>query len=107
MNKKEQLISQINQEANKLKSNNYFGIIDEREHRVNAFVEKIKEIDFDDNELDIMLADKNLIKNLANQEPNWRLLIAGYENQTENDIGFYIKEQTKKKVSHKRMDEEM
>lgn len=100
-------MKQQSKQSNKLKSNNYFGIIDEREHRVNAFVEKIKEIDFDDNELDIMLADKNLIKNLANQEPNWRLLISGYENQTENDIGFYIKEQTKKKVSHKSLDEEM
>lgn len=107
MNKKEKLISQINQEVKKLKSNNYLGIIDEREYRVNAFVEKIKEIDFDDKELNYLLDDKNLIKHLANQEPNWRLLIAGYGDEAESDICFYIKEQAKKRVFSKKIDEEM
>lgn len=108
MDKKEKLLSQINQEQISLKRNNYKDIIDEREHRINAFVEKLKTLDFDDRELDILLSQKELLKTLANQEPNWRIEIKGFLDDAECDIGYFLQEQARKeRLLKKKSQEEM
>lgn len=108
MDKKEQLLSQINQEQTSLKSNNYNGIIDEREHRINAFVEKLKTLDFSDKELDFLLSQKDLLVTLANQEPNWKIEIKGFGDDAESDIGYYLQEQARKeRLLNKKSQEEM
>lgn len=108
MDKKEQLLSQINQEQISLKRNNYKDIIDEREHRINAFVEKLNTLDFSDKELDFLLSQKDLLKTLANQEPNWRIEIKGFSDDAESDIGYFITEQARKeRLLKKKSQEEM
>ena len=51
MNKNELFLSKIKEEQQKLKDNNYLGVIDERETRINALVKTLTNEEFDDEEM--------------------------------------------------------
>src|SRR5574344_1435369 len=90
MNKNELFLSKIKEEQQKLKDNNYLGVIDEREKRIDAMVKALTIVEFDDEEIEILLRQKDLLTTLANQEPKWKTEMNKYVNDSVSDIGHFI-----------------
>lgn len=107
MNKKEQLLSKIKEEQQKLKDNKYLGVIDEREKRIDAMVKALTIVEFDDEEIEILLRQKDLLTTLANQEPKWKTEMNKYVNDAVCDIGHFINVKSSESHRKKHIDEEM
>lgn len=107
MNKKEQLLSKIKEEQQKLKDNNYLGVIDERETRINALVKTLTNEEFDDEEIEILLRQKDLLTTLANQEPKWKTEMNKYVDDSVSDIGHFINVKSAESHRKRNIDEEM
>lgn len=107
MNKKEQLLSKIKEEQQKLKDNNYLGVIDEREKRIDAMVKALTIVEFDDEEIEILLRQKDLLTTLANQEPKWKTEMNKYVNDSVSDIGHFINVKSAESHRKRNIDEEM
>ena len=107
MNKKEQLLSKIKEEQQKLKDNNYLGVIDERETRINALVKALTILELDDEEIEILLRQKDLLTTLANQEPKWKTEMNKYVNDSVSDIGYFINVKSAESHRKRNIDEEM
>lgn len=107
MNKKEQLLSKIKEEQQKLKDNNYLGVIDEREKRIDAMVKALTIVEFDDEEIEILLRQKDLLTTLANQEPKWKTEMNKYVNDAVCDIGHFINVKSAESHRKRNIDEEM
>lgn len=107
MNKKEQLLSKIKEEQQKLKDNNYLGVIDEREKRIDAMVKALTIVEFDDEEIEILLRQKDLLTTLANQEPKWKTEMNKYVDESVSDIGHFINVKSAESHRKRNIDEEM
>lgn len=107
MNKKEQLLSKIKEEQQKLKDNNYLGVIDEREKRLDAMVKALTIVEFDDEEIEILLRQKDLLTTLANQEPKWKTEMNKYVDESVSDIGHFINVKSAESHRKRNIDEEM
>ena len=107
MNKKEQLLSKIKEEQQELKDNNYLGVIDEREKRIDAMVKALTIVEFDDEEIEILLRQKDLLTTLANQEPKWKTEMNKYVNDSVSDIGYFINVKSAESHKKRNIDEEM
>lgn len=107
MNKKEQLLSKIKEEQQELKDNNYLGVIDERETRINALVKTLTNEEFDDEEIEILLRQKYLLTILANQEPKWKTEMNKYVDESVSDIGHFINVKSAESHRKRNIDEEM
>lgn len=107
MNKKEQLLSKIKEEQQKLKDNNYLGVIDERETRINALVKALTILELDDEEIEILLRQKDLLTTLANQEPKWKTEMNKYVDESVSDIGHFINVKSAESHRKRNIDEEM
>lgn len=107
MNKKEQLLSKIKEEQQKLKDNNYLGVIDEREKRIDAMVKALTIVEFDDEEIEILLRQKDLLTTLANQEPKWKTEMNKYVDNSVSDIGHFINVKSAESHRKRNIDEEM
>ena len=107
MNKKEQLLSKIKEEQQELQDNNYLGVIDERETRINALVKAMETEELDDNEISILLKQKSLLTTLANQEPKWKTEMNKYADDAVSDIGHFINVKSSESHRKKHIDEEM
>ena len=107
MNKKEQLLSKIKEEQQKLKDNNYLGVIDERETRINALVKALTILELDDEEIEILLRQKDLLTTLANQEPKWKTEMNKYVDESVSDIGHFINVKSAESHKKRNIDEEM
>lgn len=107
MNKKEQLISKIKEEQQELKDNNYLGVIDEREKRIDAMVKALTIVEFDDEEIEILLRQKDLLTTLANQEPKWKTEMNKYVDESVSDIGHFINVKSAESHKKRNIDEEM
>lgn len=107
MNKKEQLLSKIKEEQQKLKDNNYLGVIDEREKRIDAMVKALTIVEFDDEEIEILLRQKDLLTTLANQEPKWKTEMNKYVDDSVSDIGHFINVKSAESHRKRNIDEEM
>lgn len=107
MNKKEQLLSKIKEEQQELKDNNYLGVIDEREKRIDAMVKALTIVEFDDEEIEILLRQKDLLTTLANQEPKWKTEMNKYVNDSVSDIGHFINVKSAESHRKRNIDEEM
>lgn len=107
MNKKEQLLSKIKEEQQKLKDNNYLGVIDEREKRIDALVKALTIVEFDDEEIEILLRQKDLLTTLANQEPKWKTEMNKYVDDSVSDIGHFINVKSAESHRKRNIDEEM
>lgn len=107
MNKKEQLLSKIKEEQQKLKDNNYLGVIDERETRINALVKALTILELDDEEIEILLRQKDLLTTLANQEPKWKTEMNKYVDESVSDIGHFINVKSAESHRKRNVDEEM
>ena len=107
MNKKEQLLSKIKEEQQELQDNNYLGIIDERETRINALVKALTILELDDEEIEILLRQKDLLTTLANQEPKWKTEMNKYVNDSVSDIGHFINVKSAESHRKRNIDEEM
>lgn len=107
MNKNELFLSKIKEEQQKLQDNNYLGVIDERETRINALVKTLTNEDFDDEEIEILLRQKNLLTTLANQEPKWKTEMNKYVNDAVCDIGHFINVKSAESHRKRNIDEEM
>lgn len=107
MNKKEQLLSKIKEEQQKLKDNNYLGVIDEREKRIDAMVKTLTIVEFDDEEIEILLRQKDLLTTLANQEPKWKTEMNKYVDESVSDIGHFINVKSAESHRKRNIDEEM
>lgn len=107
MNKKEQLLSKIKEEQQKLKDNNYLGVIDEREKRIDAMVKALTILELDDEEIEILLRQKDLLTTLANQEPKWKTEMNKYVDESVSDIGHFINVKSAESHRKRNIDEEM
>lgn len=107
MNKKEQLLSKIKEEQQELQYNNYLGVIDERETRINALVKALTILELDDEEIEILLRQKDLLTTLANQEPKWKTEMNKYVNDAVCDIGHFINVKSSESHRKRNIDEEM
>lgn len=107
MNKNELFLSKIKEEQQKLQDNNYLGVIDERETRINALVKTLTNEDFDDEEIEILLRQKKLLTTLANQEPKWKTEMNKYVNDAVCDIGHFINVKSAESHRKRNIDEEM
>lgn len=107
MNKKEQLLSKIKEEQQELKDNNYLGVIDEREKRIDAVVKALTIVEFDDEEIEILLRQKDLLTTLANQEPKWKTEMNKYVDESVSDIGHFINVKSAESHRKRNIDEEM
>lgn len=107
MNKKEQLLSKIKEEQQKLKDNNYLGVIDEREKRIDALVKALTILELDDEEIEILLRQKDLLTTLANQEPKWKTEMNKYVNDAVCDIGHFVNVKSTESHRKRNIDEEM
>lgn len=107
MNKKEQLLSKIKEEQQELKDNNYLGVIDEREKRIDAMVKALTIVEFDDEEIEILLRQKDLLTTLANQEPKWKTEMNKYVDESVSDIGHFINVKSAESHRKRNIDEEM
>lgn len=107
MDKKEQLLLKIKEEQQKLQNNNYLGVIDERKTRIDALVKALTILELDDEEIEILLRQKDLLTTLANQEPKWKTEINKYVNDAVCDIGHFINVKSSESHRKKHIDEEM
>lgn len=107
MNKNELFLSKIKEEQQKLKDNNYLGVIDERETRINAMVKALTIVEFDDEEIEILLRQKDLLTTLANQEPKWKTEMNKYVDDSVSDIGYFINVKSAESHRKRNIDEEM
>lgn len=107
MNKKEQLLSKIKEEQQELKDNNYLGVIDEREKRIDAMVKALTILELDDEEIEILLRQKDLLTTLANQEPKWKTEMNKYVDDSVSDIGHFINVKSAESHRKRNIDEEM
>lgn len=107
MNKNELFLSKIKEEQQKLKDNNYLGVIDERETRINALVKTLTNEAFDDEEIEILLRKKDLLTTLANQEPKWKTEMNKYADDAICDIGHFINVKSAESHRKRNIDEEM
>lgn len=107
MNKKEQLLSKIKEEQQELKDNNYLGVIDEREKRIDAMVKALTIVEFDDEEIEILLRQKDLLTTLANQEPKWKTEMNKYVDESVSDIGHFVNVKSAESHKKRNIDEEM
>lgn len=107
MNKKEQLLSKIKEEQQELQDNNYLGVIDERETRINALVKALTILELDDEEIEILLRQKDLLTTLANQEPKWKTEMNKYVDESVSDIGHFINVKSAESHRKRNIDEEM
>lgn len=107
MNKNELFLSKIKEEQQKLQDNNYLGVIDERETRINALVKTLTNEDFDDEEIEILLRQKDLLTTLANQEPKWKTEMNKYVDESVSDIGHFINVKSAESHRKRNIDEEM
>ena len=107
MNKNELFLSKIKEEQQKLKDNNYLGEIDEREKRIDAMVKALTIVEFDDEEIEILLRQKDLLTTLANQEPKWKTEMNKYVNDSVSDIGYFINVKSAESHRKRNIDEEM
>ena len=107
MNKNELFLSKIKEEQQKLKDNNYLGVIDEREKRIDAMVKALTIVEFDDEEIEILLRQKDLLTTLANQEPKWKTEMNKYVNDSVSDIGYFINVKSAESHRKRNIDEEM
>lgn len=107
MNKNELFLSKIKKEQQKLQDNNYLGVIDERETRINALVKTLTNEEFNDEEIEILLRQKDLLTTLANQEPKWKTEMNKYVNDAVCDIGHFVNVKSSESHRKKHIDEEM
>lgn len=107
MNKNELFLSKIKEEQQKLKDNNYLGVIDEREKRIDAMVKALTIVEFDDDEIEILLRQKDLLTTLANQEPKWKTEMNKYVDESVSDIGHFINVKSAESHRKRNIDEEM
>ena len=107
MNKKEQLLSKIKEEQQKLQNNNYLGVIDERKTRIDALVKALTILELADEEIEILLRQKDLLTTLANQEPKWKTEMNKYVDESVSDIGHFINVKSSESHRKKHIDEEM
>lgn len=107
MNKNKLFLSKIKEEQQKLKDNNYLGVIDEREKRIDAMVKALTIVEFDDEEIEILLRQKDLLTTLANQEPKWKTEMNKYVNDSVSDIGHFINVKSAESHRKRNIDEEM
>ena len=107
MNKNELFLSKIKEEQQKLKDNNYLGVIDEREKRIDALVKALTILELDDEEIEILLRQKDLLTTLANQEPKWKIEMNKYVDDSVSDIGYFINVKSAESHRKRNIDEEM
>ena len=107
MNKNELVLSKIKEEQQKLQNNNYFGVIDERKTRIDALVKALTILELDDEEIEILLRQKDLLTTLANQEPKWKTELNKYVDESVSDIGHFINVKSSESHRKKHIDEEM
>lgn len=107
MNKNELFLSKIKEEQQKLKDNNYLGVIDEREKRIDALVKTLTNEAFDDEEIEILLRQKDLLTTLANQEPTWKTEMNKYADDAICDIGHFLDVKSAEPHRKRIIDEEM
>lgn len=107
MNKNELFLSKIKEEQQKLKDNNYLGVIDEREKRIDAMVKALTILELDDEEIEILLRQKDLLTTLANQEPKWKTEMNKYVDDSVSDIGYFINVKSAESHRKRNIDEEM
>ena len=107
MNKNELFLSKIKEEQQKLQDNNYLGVIDERKTRINALVKTLTNEEFNDEEIEILLRQKDLLTTLANQEPKWKTEMNKYVNDAVCDIGHFVNVKSSESHRKKHIDEEM
>lgn len=107
MNKNELFLSKIKEEQQKLKDNNYLGVIDEREKRIDAMVKALTILELDDEEIEILLRQKDLLTTLANQEPKWKTEMNKYVDDSVSDIGHFINVKSAESHRKRNIDEEM
>lgn len=107
MNKNELFLSKIKEEQQKLQDNNYLGVIDERETRINALVKTLTNEEFNDEEIEILLRQKDLLTTLANQEPKWKTEMNKYADDAICDIGHFLDVKSAESHRKRNIDEEM
>ena len=107
MNKNELFLSKIKEEQQKLQNNNYLGVIDERKTRIDALVKALTILELDDEEIEILLRQKDLLTTLANQEPKWKTEMNKYVNDAVCDIGHFVNVKSTESHRKKHIDEEM
>lgn len=107
MNKNELFLSKIKEEQQKLQDNNYLGVIDERETRINALVKTLTNEEFNDEEIEILLRQKDLLTTLANQEPKWKTEMNKYADDAICDIGHFLDVKFTESHRKRNIDEEM
>lgn len=107
MNKNELFLSKIKEEQQKLQNNNYLGVIDERKTRIDALVKTLTNEEFNDEEIEILLRQKDLLTTLANQEPKWKTEMNKYVNDAVCDIGHFVNVKSSESHRKKHIDEEM
>lgn len=107
MNKNELFLSKIKEEQQKLQNNNYLGVIDEREKRIDALVKALTILELDDEEIEILLRQKDLLTTLANQEPKWKTEMKKYVDDSVSDIGYFINVKSAESHRKRNIDEEM
>lgn len=106
MNKNELFLSKIKEEQQKLQNNNYLGVIDERKTRIDALVKALTILEFDE-EIEILLRQKDLLTTLANQEPKWKTEMNKYVDDSVSDIGYFINVKSAESHRKRNIDEEM
>ena len=82
-------------------------MIDEREKRIEAMVKALTIVEFDDEEIEILLRQKDLLTTLANQEPKWKTEMNKYVNDSVSDIGYFINVKSAESHRKRNIDEEM
>ena len=107
MNKNELFLSKIKEEQQKLQNNNYLGVIDERKTRIDALVKALTILELDDEEIEILLRQKDLLTTLANQEPKWKTKMNKYVDDSVSDIGYFINVKSAESHRKRNIDEEM
>ena len=107
MKKNELFLSKIKEEQQKLQNNNYLGVIDEREKRIEDMVKALTIVEFDDEEIEILLRQKDLLTTLANQEPKWKTEMNKYVDDSVSDIGHFINVKSAESHRKRNIDEEM
>lgn len=107
MNKNELFLSKIKEEQQKLQNNNYLGVIDERKTRIDAFVKALTILELNDEEIEILLRQKDLLTTLANQEPKWKTEMNKYVNDAVCDIGHFVNVESTESHRKRNIDEEM
>lgn len=107
MNKNELFLSKIKEEQQKLQNNNYLGVIDERKTRIDALVKALTILELDDEEIEILLRQKDLLTTLANQEPKWKTEMNKYVDDSVSDIGYFINVKFAESHRKRNIDEEM